>query len=352
MKKIYFLALGLFAAGAAGAQTDTLIWEDFNGDNWSVGNTPTEVISELGNTIVFELSPGITGDDKWYNIDLDGLTDANNRPAEWFRAYALADSDSVVFDGVMASSSWFTPFAKANNWLITKSFYCSNDAVLSFYSAPRQTPLYLDGYRVIVSTLTNDPSDFKDTIFTAKEFVSLNVGDSCNFGSYTFAPSGPGFVHGQDGTFITYNGDPNPDCRRHWGLLRQHTVNLSQFAGKRIYIAFVHDTDDDNLITIDNVLVTGTFVDDASINEADKVAFSAYPNPANDFITLGFQLDDASDVNIRVIDNLGRVVSAKDLTNQSGNNSVTVDVANLAAGVYTISLETAAGKSTKKFVKK
>lgn len=352
MKKIYFLALGLFAAGAVSAQNDTLIWDNFNGESWTQGSTENELITEVGNTIVFELSPGATGDDKWYNIDLDGLTDANDRPAEWFRALALADADSAVFDAVMGSSSWFTPFAQANNWLITKSFYCSNDAVLSFYSAPRQTPLFLDGYKVKVSTTTNDPGDFTTTIFTAKEFVTRTAGDSCNYGVYTFAPSGAGFVHGQDGTFVTDNNDPAPDCTRQWGLLKQHTVSLSQFGGQRIYIAFVHDSDDDNIITLDNVLVKGTFVDDASINEVNNVTFSAYPNPATDFITLGFQLNAASDVNIRVIDNLGRVVSAKDLTNQSGNNSVTVDVANLATGVYTISLETAAGKSTKKFVKK
>ncbi|MCG9910945.1 MAG: T9SS type A sorting domain-containing protein [Flavobacteriales bacterium] len=352
MKKIYFLALGLFAAGAVSAQNDTLIWENFNGESWTEGSTETELITEVGNTIVYELSPGATGDDKWYNIDLDGLTPNNpNQGNEWFRALAFADQDSVDgFDAVFAATSWFTPFAQANNWLVTPSFYCSSDAVLSWYSASFQTPLFLDGYKVKVSTLTNDPSDFTTTIFTAKEFVTRTAGDSCSFGVYTFAPSGAGFVHGQDGTYTEPNTDN--DCTRLRGRLHPHSVNLSQFAGQRIYIAFVHDTDDDNLISVDNILVKGTFVDDASINEVNNVSFSAYPNPATDFITLGFQLNAASDVNIRVIDNLGRMVSAKDLTNQSGNNSVTVDVANLAAGVYTISLETAAGKSTKKFVKK
>lgn len=352
MKKIYVFALGLLTFGGANAQLDTLIWDNFNGETWTQGATENELITQEGNTIVFELSPGISGDDKWYNIDMDGLTDANDRPAEWFRSLALADADSVTFDAVMASSSWFTPFAVADNWLITKSFYCPSNGVLSWFSAPRQTPVFMDGYKVKVSTTTNDPTAFSTTIFTAKEFVAQTAADSCNYASYQFAPAGPGFVHGQDGTFTTDNGDPNNTCERQWGLLRQHTVNLSQFAGQRIYIAFHHDTDDDNLITVDNVLVTGTAVDDASIEENNAFTFSAYPNPTTDFINLGYQINGASDVFVRVMDNSGRIIRSMDLTAQGGNNSVSLDVADMAAGVYTVSIETNNGKAVKKFVKK
>ncbi len=352
MKKIYVLALGFMTFGVANAQLDTLIWENFNGESWTQGATENELITEVGNTIVYELSPGVVGDDKWYNIDMDGFTDANDRPAEWFRALALADADSAVFDAVYASSSWFNPFDKADNWLITKSFYCPSNAVLTWYSAPRQTPLFLDGYKVKISTTSNDPTAFTNTVFTAKEFNAPTGGDSCNYANYQFIPSGPGFVHGQDGTFVTDNGDAQPDCRRQWGLLRQHNVNLSQFAGQRIYIAFHHDSDDDNLITIDNILVTGTFVDDASISENNAFTFSAYPNPAVDFINLGYQINGTSDVFVRVMDNTGRIIRIMDLTSQNGNNTVTVDVADLAAGVYTVSIETNNGKAVKKFVKK
>lgn len=351
MKKIYSLALGLMILGTSGAQTDTLIWEDFNGETWTQGPNENELITQVGNTIVYEFSPGIVGDDKWYNIDMDGWEDANGRPAEWFRAYALADADSAIFDGVYASSSWFTPFNIANNWLITKSFYCTSDAVLSWYSAPRQTPRFLDGYKVKVSTTNNDPGAFNTIIFTAKEFDGLTGADTCDFADYQFKPAGPGFVHGLDGTYVTDNGQ-TPDCSRQWGLLKQHTVSLSQFAGQRIYIAFHHDSDDDNLITIDNILVTGTLVDDASIKESGAFTFSAYPNPAVDVLNLGYQINGTSDVLIRVTDNSGRIIRTMDLRSRSGNDGVSLDVSDLAAGVYIISVETDNGKAVKKFVKK
>jgi hypothetical protein len=352
MKKIYVFALGLLTFGAANAQLDTLVWEDFNGEEWTQGATENEVITQVGNTIVYELSPGITGDDKWYNVDMDGLTPNNpNQGNEWFRALAFATQDSVDgFDAVFAATSWFTPFAVADNWLITPSFYCTQNSVLTWFSASFQTPLFLDGYKVKVSTTTNDPTAFTNTVFTAKEFVTRSAGDSCNFGVYTFAPSGPGFVHGQDGTYTEPNTDN--DCTRLRGRLHPHSVNLSQYAGQRIYVAFHHDTDDDNLISVDNVLVTGTLVDDASIEDNNAFTFSAYPNPTTDFINLGYQINGASDVFVRVMDNAGRIIRSMDLTAQGGNNSVSLDVADMAAGVYTVSIETNSGKAVKKFVKK
>lgn len=350
MKKIYTLAFGCLAAYSVQAQSDTLIWEDFNGETWEQV-TETELLTQVGNSIVYELSPGFIDDTKWYNIDLDGFTDANDRPVEWFRSYALTDADSADFDGVYASSSWFTPFGVANNWLITKYFYCSADAELSWYSAPRQTPLYLDGYKVMVSTSSNDPLDFLTTIFTAKEYDGLNTGDSCLFSNYDFAPSGSGFVHGEDGTYITDNGDVPADCQRNWGSLQKHTVSLSQFAGQHIYIAFVHDSDDDNLITLDNVLVMGTYVDDAKIEENQNFTFTLYPNPASDRIILGYELNGSSDVNVKVIDNTGRVVKTVNQQNQNGNSSTTLDISELANGIYTVTLETAQGRTSKKFIK-
>jgi hypothetical protein len=54
----------------------------------------------------------------WMNLDLDGNTDANNRPMNW---YILADLQTTMpgdTNWVAAASSWFRPFAQANNWLI------------------------------------------------------------------------------------------------------------------------------------------------------------------------------------------------------------------------------------------
>lgn len=350
MKQIYLFITAVLVSTCINAQNDTLIWEDFNGESWTQ-ISDIELLTNCNNSIVYDYPTAMSGDDKWYNVDLDGAADQNDRPMEWFRALALTDDDSAAFDAVYASSSWFSSPAAAENMLITKSFYCSSDAILSWYTAPRQTPLYLDGYKVKVSIATNDPFDFTATIFTAAEYQSRQPGDSCLFSNYTFVPAS-NFVHGQDGTYITDNGDPVPDCQRNWGSLRKQTVNLSQFAGKRIYIAFVHDSYDDNLITLDNVLVTGTFIDDTKINESDLFTFSTFPNPSTDVLNINYTLNGQSDVTIRLVDFSGRTVKQIQLANQNGTTTTSIDMTDVATGIYNVSIETTSGKATKKVVKR
>lgn len=350
MKQIYLFIGALVASTCIQAQNDTLVWENFNGETWTE-ISDIELLTETGNYIVYDYPTAIDGDDKWYNVDLDGLADQNDRPLEWFRSSALTDDDSTTFDAVYASSSWFSSPAAVDNMLITNSFYCPSDAVLSWYSAPRQTPLYLDGYSVKVSTNTNDPFDFTTTIFEAAEYVSRQAGDSCLFSNYTFGPAA-NFVHGQDGTYITDNGDIPADCQRNWGSLKKQSVNLSQFAGQHIYIAFVHDSYDDNLITLDNILVTGTYVDDTKIEEEIQFTFAAYPNPTTDKLNISYTLNGQSDVMIRLTDFSGRTVKQVQLANQNGNMNASVDMSDLSAGIYNITLESAVGKATKKVVKR
>ena len=351
MKKIYALASSLLLAGTLSAQNDTLIWEDFNGsDTWNEVSADYEVITTHDNDIVWDLSPGLAGDEKWYLIDLDGLTPNNDQQdGAWFLTIPFGQQDEGPYEAVLAASSWFNPLGQANNWVVTKSFYCSADAELSWYSSPFQTPLYLDGYKVLLSTTTNDPTAFTETLFVAKEYVSIPTHtDSCTFANYTFAPA-TGFTHGLDGTDVF---DNPTDCQRDTGALRKQTVNLSAYGGQRIFLAFVHDSNDDNLICLDNILVKGTKVDDAKIEESVNVSFTAYPNPTTDLVNIGYRVNTASKVNLKVIDNTGRVLQLHNLGTQSGNNSTTVSLDGLSAGIYTVVLETGDYRAVKQVVKK
>ena len=352
MKKIYALLSVLALSGILRAQNDTLIWEDFNGsDNWTEVTVDYEYVTIHNNTIVWELSPGMTGDEKWYNIDLDGRTLNNsNQGNEWFLTVPFGHDDEDTFEALFAASSWFASPAQADNWLVTKSFRCSNDAVLSWYSAPFQTPIYLDGYKVRVSTTTNDPGDFSDIIFTAKEYASIPAHtDSCNYANYTFLPAGPGFVHGADGTGVF---DNPADCQRDSGAMVLHTVSLAQYAGQRIYIAFHHDSYDDNLIGIDNILVKGTRIDDSGINENTKPSFSTYPNPTTGMLNIGYLLPSPSDVTVKVIDNTGRLLLVRRFEKPGGQQSIQLDLTELPAGLYNVALETGAYRAVKRIIKK
>ena len=85
--------------------------------------------------------------------------------------------------------------------------------------------------------------------------------------------------------------------------------------------------------------------------EVYKMAIS--PNPTTNQTTLQFTLPQEMSVKIALYDMTGRMVKAVSKGKmQSGNNAISVDLNNLAAGVYTYTLETENGeRATKRLVK-
>ena len=77
--------------------------------------------------------------------------------------------------------------------------------------------------------------------------------DTDTTGDYSLYDFLKGFIHGADGEYIEVDDDP----QRNAGVLRPNEVSLADYAGKTIFIAFVHDSDDDNILFIDDIMVTG-----------------------------------------------------------------------------------------------
>ncbi len=76
----------------------------------------------------------------------------------------------------------------------------------------------------------------------------------------------------------------------------------------------------------------------------------AYPNPAKDFITLNLELANAQDVNIKLVNLIGKTVQQVDVP--SGNTFLehTFDVKSLTPGLYFIRVNTKEGMTTRKIV--
>lgn len=343
MRKIYLsIAFAATMFLGASAQNDTILWQNFEDPNLDV-NAPFNINYPSGDVTSTE----------WYNFDADGLADASTngtRPNQWWLALAFADQDTTAHYAVLTSNSWLSGDMTVKNYFITPSFYAKN-ATLTWYSAPFQTPLYMDGYKVLVSTTNNDLLSFTTTVFTAAEFVSYNGGDSSLYSSYTFAPASNAFVHGANGQGI-YLDPTDADARRNRGVLVKHTVNLSQFNDQNIFIAFYHNCVDDNLLSIDDILVKGTFVDNSSVeNSAKGFDFNMYPNPVTDNMSISFKVENTQSTKVSVIDNSGRVVKVIGLGAQSGNQLHNIDMSDLTAGFYTLSVETNGNRAVKKFIK-
>jgi hypothetical protein len=321
---------------------DTLLYQSFNYTNFSFDTT---------------MPPGNTFDTAWYAYDnaflIDGSGSNPSRPAHWFRSYPFWHGDSATELITMASNSWFTPAGTADDWLITPSIYIA-DTTSKFYwkSASRQTPYYLDGYQILCAAGRNNSlTSFKDTLFTAGEYLSRQspLVDS-GYQYYTFSP---GWVQGQNGTYITC-AVPAPYCdsARFIGELQPHMVSLKAYAGKTIFLAVHHNSHDDNLISVDDLLVTGTGVMGIS-EQVRPMELNIFPNPSNGDFQINYALPTSSTVMINIYDMSGKLVKAKSLGLQAeGSQSFVINMSDLSAGHYSLVMQTAVGKSSAHIVLK
>jgi hypothetical protein len=316
MKKIFTLALIICSQFSfVNAQNDTLLYENFD-----VDPTAGYLLFNSGN------------DSTWVDYDFDSQSDANGRPMNWYwspGSFGTNDSTGCLF-----SSSWFSTPAQCLNYLMTPPVpIIDANAVLYWKSAPRQTPYYLDGYKVLVSTTDNYELSFTDTLFVAAEYLS---GASSNGGNYSLYTFSPGFIHGEDGTYVEF--DATSDSSRLIGDLRPFNASLAQYSGQTIYIAFFHDSYDDNLIAIDDILVTGTHpVGIAEIQNETKLSIS--PNPSSGKIEVNYNLPVSSEIITRIYDMKGTLVKEIQQGMQiKGNQKIFLNISDLAPGTYDLSL--------------
>jgi PKD repeat protein len=200
-------------------------------------------------TLIYENFQSQTIPSGWLNLDLDGLTDANGRVGNWYTSADLQTTTPGDTNFVATSSSWFTPAGTANNVLILSAINPCANTIMKWSSAPYEGPAFMDGYKVKVSTTGTNITDFTTTLFTAAESVN---------GSAT--PSA-GTVH------TSYNGTN--------GVLQNWSINLGAYDNQTIYIAFFHDSNDDNLIMLDNIFIgTETPYDVSIVNTTTGPYFS------------------------------------------------------------------------------
>lgn len=349
MKKFYlFLSLAL-CAGVTQAQ-DTLLWENFN--DTIIGTTVDDLINDAPS--------GVIDDPLWYSYDEDQLGDGSggSRPGDWFLftgGFANVDTSDVC----AGSNSWTNDaVTPVQNWLVLPTIQITDgaSAVLKWKAAPRQTPYYLDGYQVLISTTTNEVTAFTDVVYDAGQYVSgpFNGGSNCcNGGDYSLYTFSTGFVHGQDGTFVQFTdegdgtaGDTTAGDSARWiGVQKDFSVSLAAYDNQKIYIAFLHNSTDDNLLSLDDILITETTDPTFGIDETSSFAGSVFPNPANAFVNVNYDLSKYHDVKVQMVDNQGHTIYSAVAT---GN--MQINTQNVAAGVYYVKVTANEGNMVSKVV--
>lgn len=323
MKTFLLFVVSFFFYSSIFSQVDTVLIQDFQFD-------------------VFQLMDSEpTGDNVlWVNYDEDGLA-SNLGTEETQRWYGgepkVPDTINGVPNFVALSSSFLDNFLPGNrNWMILPAQEITDESyMLHWKSAPGQLPRYMDGYQVLLSTSTNDVGSFTDTLFTAASMESI-TGDSqsTDFSNFSFTP---GYLHADGGTDENYF---QASTNVNFGILEPHSFDLSEYVGQNVYIAFLHDSDDDESLQIDDILITKAAEPSSLVNiDENKFRMEVYPNPVDQFMFLNFQLEQRQNVSYSIFSTQGKLVYSSEMSEYtSGLQSERLDLSNLSSGNYVVRL--------------
>jgi len=223
----------------------------------------------------------------------------NQAPAVGFEQFAIGwitttDPENAQ-DTVAAVSSYFLNADTANRWLITPALSLGSFGNYLSWEAKSHDPSYPDDYLVLLSTTTNDPAAFTDTIGNVNEE---------NF----------------DWTF--------------------RSVNLSAqgYNDSTVYIAFVLRGIDNYILYLDDIKVVKD--DPVSVQTLEQIDFQVYPNPTSQFMTVKSQ--EAIDL-IKILDVSGKIVLQTTLQE--------LDLQSLISGSYILEVISNGEVSRKKIQK-
>ena len=102
---------------------------------------------------------------------------------------------------------------------------------------------------------------------------------------------------------------------------------------------------------------TGRLVFDASLNINENNTFAnvseVYPNPTTGEATIAYNLDNSSNVSVKVVDITGKVVYTAPAENKAaGKHNVNINAASFNSGVYYVTIATEESQVTKKLIRK
>ena len=321
------------------------------------GAPDTLLVMNFSNPDDTLMLPAASGNDTdWVNWDGDlletGCGEMDPVPGAWYREGDLGESTSLPVNYAYTSCSWLSEIKPNNNWLITPPIQISDSSYrLSWRSMSFQGPQHLDGYKVLVSESLNLPgtSYFKDTLFAAAEMLGNKAIYTLNLEDYQFSS---GYIHAdsyQDLNYFFIDINLGGDDGLFHGKLEPHTVSLAAYTGKTVYIAFVHDSENDFILQIDDIVVSNQTSGVHDIPELTR--FGRQPNPVRETAMISWELSRSlPDLRLRLSNCYGQALWETSLASTSHANYF-FDTATLRPGIYYCTLLTNSGQSTRRLVK-
>lgn len=264
-----------------------------------VGIFLTSVSALFGQVVILEDNFDIGSNlDSWTLIDNDGNTVASS-VEEYTTPWILKEDPEDELNGVVSSTSYFTPIDRADRWLITPLLSLGNESNYISWIGKSHDPSFPDSYKVMISTTGNEVEDFTDTLT------------------------------------VVSNEFP---------IWTDHQFLLDEYAGESIYIAFVNTTFDGFKLYLDDIYVRSN--DPLSISE-EEMQLSVYPNPVSDFLNI--TTENAVIQSVSLFDVKGQMIKQEAFNTQAAE--VRVSFVDVASGMYFVKVTTDRGGFSKKVIK-
>lgn len=230
------------------------------------------------------------------------------------------------------------------NWLILPPVFIEDiHTKLQWKSLTYQGFAYLDGYQVLISNTTNLPDAFTNMSYQAAHMagfaVSPNQAQPTDQSDFTYTP---GYIHGNDFSNSAYYFSSNQQGVVFYrGKLEPHEISLADYVGQTIYIAFLHDSECDYLMQLDDILVFKTTPQREPFMA--KLNLQASPNPFDEELKIRLSAPlSIGKCQLVLTDATGKAVWAAPVESDADvwEMSVKAEVAQLPSGIYTLRAET------------
>ena len=248
-------------------------------------------------------------------------------PSGWTQSTLSTDGGFIHGNDLTLSSSYLTIPAHTN-FVATNDDVCDCDKSADYLILPPQDFTGFNGVELVAEVYFEGNEYPAGFIETASIEVSTDSG-----ATWTLVDDIPGY---------------GPAAA--WSSV---VSDLSAYAGmSNVWVAFRYNDAGawSYGMAVDDVILSGIVT---SVNEIGNYLnnLKVYPNPAIDNIQLSFELPGNNNLSIAILDVTGRIIKNenKGFITQ-GLHTYSLDVSDIAAGIYTVRLNTNEGNSVKQLI--
>lgn len=162
-------------------------------------------------------------------------------------------------------------------------------------------------------------------------------------------------IQGNQLSSLTSSSSWKPSAQADWVTVHMTNVTATYFTDK-FRVLFRFEGEGGNNIYLDDInLYSGSPSNEivTGITELSLIShLELYPNPAEDELNLSFDLPNADDLNVSIIDLSGKKIQKHLVKGKEGKNLVMMNTQELAAGVYQLVISGSAGQKSLPFIVK